>query len=105
MPRAGEDGVVDDEALDDDAVGVGDLRREIGLIPGKHDFGRVEARQALLQAPAPAEEIRLVMGKEFGHRLPVRRRGRGIEHDRNDLQEMVFFDHNARHAQPRMRPE
>jgi hypothetical protein len=45
------------------------------------------------------------MGKEIGDRTLMRRRGRGIEHDGNDLQEMVFFDHNARHAQPRGRLE
>jgi hypothetical protein len=33
----------------------------------------------------------------------MRRQCRGIEHDGNDLEEMVFFDDDARHAQPQTR--
>src|SRR5262249_7463709 len=90
----------DGEALDDDAVRFRDLHREIGLVLGEHDLGGIEARQSLLEPPAPARKIRLVMGEEFRHRTLMRRRRRRIEHDGNDLQEMVLFDDDARHAQP-----
>ena len=57
-----------------------------------------EARQALLQAPAPAQEIRFVMGEKIRDRAPMRLWRRGVEHDRHDLQEMVLFDDDAGHG-------
>ncbi len=99
--RARDERGVDREAFDDDGVGVDDLCRKVVLVLGEHDLGGIEAFEALTQPGAPVEEIRHVMGKELGHRALVGGRSRGVEHDGDDLQEMVFFDHNARHARPR----
>ena len=85
------------KALHHHAVGIHDLGGEIGLVGGEHHLRRIKAGKPGPQTGAPAEKIGLVMREEVGDRAAVRLGRRRVEHHRNGLQEMVFFDHDAGH--------